>query len=91
MAKVPFPADRIHSTTLSAEPKASVLARLADEHPGADRYIFVEDKFGTLEKVGSTSDQGFGGSGFGVCQAPVRCWWVGGGSTGRRCGRRANG
>jgi hypothetical protein len=51
MAKVPLPAERIHSTTLSAEPKASVLARLAAEHPGAERYIFVEDKFSTLEKV----------------------------------------
>jgi hypothetical protein len=51
MAKVFFPADRIHSTTISAEPKASVLARLAVEHPGAERYIFVEDKFSTLEKV----------------------------------------
>jgi hypothetical protein len=52
MAKVPLPPERIHSTTLSAEPKASVLARLAAEHPGAERYIFVEDKFSTLEKVG---------------------------------------
>lgn len=52
MAKVPLPSERIHSTTLSAEPKASVLARLAAEHPRAERYIFVEDKFSTLEKVG---------------------------------------
>lgn len=52
MAAVPFPPERIHSTTLSGEPKASVLARLAKEHPGADTYIFVEDKLSTLEKVG---------------------------------------
>jgi len=51
MAGVQFPAERIHSTTLSSEPKASVLARLAEEHPGADAYVFVEDKYLTLEKV----------------------------------------
>lgn len=55
MANVPLPSERIHSTTLSAEPKALVLARLAAEHPGAERYIFVEDKFSTLEKVGDYS------------------------------------
>lgn len=53
MAGVQFAAERIHSTTLSGEPKASVLARLAEEHPGADAYVFVEDKYLTLEKVGS--------------------------------------
>jgi hypothetical protein len=58
MAQVPFPPERIHSTTLSGEPKASVLARLAEEHPGADAYVFVEDKFLTLEKVGAYKASG---------------------------------
>jgi hypothetical protein len=52
MAGIDFPADRIHSTTVSGEPKAAVLARLAGGHPGARGRIFVEDKFSTLEKVG---------------------------------------
>jgi hypothetical protein len=51
MAGITFPADRIHSTTVSGEPKASVLARLAAQHPGAADYVFVEDKHSTLEKV----------------------------------------
>jgi len=51
MAGIDFPADRIHSTTVTGEPKSRVLARLADDHPGASAYVFVEDKFGTLEKV----------------------------------------
>eukprot|EP00879_Flechtneria_rotunda_P021016 GHRR01022138.1.p1 GENE.GHRR01022138.1~~GHRR01022138.1.p1 ORF type:complete len:258 (+),score=81.19 GHRR01022138.1:393-1166(+) len=51
MAGVDFPAHRIHSTTVSGEPKSSVLAQLAAQHPGASSYVFVEDKLGTLEKV----------------------------------------
>jgi hypothetical protein len=51
MAGITFPADRIHSTTVSGEPKASVLAQLAAQHPGAAGYVFVEDKHSTLEKV----------------------------------------
>lgn len=51
MAGIDFPADRIHSTTVSGEPKARVLARLAAAHPGAAGRVFVEDKFSTLEKV----------------------------------------
>lgn len=51
MAGVPLPLERIHSTTVSGEPKAGVLARLAAEHPEASGYFFVEDKLGTLEKV----------------------------------------
>lgn len=51
MAGVDFPGDRIHSTTVSGEPKAEVLARLAEQHPDAAGYIFVEDKLSTLEKV----------------------------------------
>ena len=52
MASIQFPPERIHSTTLTGEPKASVLAQLAEEHPGAEAYVFVEDKYSTLEKVG---------------------------------------
>lgn len=51
MAGVTFPSDRIHSTTLTGEPKAGVLARLAAGHPNAAGYVFVEDKYSTLEKV----------------------------------------
>lgn len=51
MAGIDFPMDRIHSTTVSGEPKSRVLARLMELHPGAGGYVFVEDKFTTLEKV----------------------------------------
>ncbi|KAI8469636.1 MAG: hypothetical protein J3K34DRAFT_454173 [Monoraphidium minutum] len=51
MAGIDFPMDRIHSTTVSGEPKSGVLARLMAQHPGAGGYVFVEDKFTTLEKV----------------------------------------
>jgi hypothetical protein len=51
MAGIALPLQRIHSTTLSSEPKAAVLARLAAQHPGASAYVFVEDKLSTLEKV----------------------------------------
>ncbi|WIA23028.1 hypothetical protein OEZ86_009943 [Tetradesmus obliquus] len=51
MAGISFPSDRIHSTTVSGEPKASVLGRLAAQHADAAGYIFVEDKHSTLEKV----------------------------------------
>eukprot|EP00878_Enallax_costatus_P030946 GHUV01033766.1.p1 GENE.GHUV01033766.1~~GHUV01033766.1.p1 ORF type:complete len:213 (+),score=60.36 GHUV01033766.1:674-1312(+) len=54
MAGVDFPLDRIYSTTVSGEPKASVLAHLEERHPQARSYIFVEDKQGTLEKVAKT-------------------------------------
>ena len=50
-AGVVFDDSRIFSTTLSGEPKATVLARLAQEHPEAQQKIFIEDKMGTLEKV----------------------------------------
>lgn len=51
MAGVDLPIDRIYSTTVSGEPKSSVLAHLAERHPDAGKYIFVEDKHSTLEKV----------------------------------------
>jgi hypothetical protein len=51
MAGISFPAARIHSTTVSGEPKASVLGRLAAQHQDAAGYVFVEDKHSTLEKV----------------------------------------
>ncbi|KIZ05430.1 hypothetical protein MNEG_2528 [Monoraphidium neglectum] len=51
MAGIDLPPERIHSTTVSGEPKSRVLARLAEQHPGAASYVFVEDKFSTLEKV----------------------------------------
>jgi hypothetical protein len=50
-AGVVFDDSRIHSTTLTGEPKAAVLARLAEAHPNVDQKIFIEDKMGTLEKV----------------------------------------
>lgn len=52
MAGVDLPMERIHSTTLSGEPKAMVLGRLAAAHPLAHQMVFVEDKMGTLLKVG---------------------------------------
>jgi hypothetical protein len=51
MAGVDFPADRIHSTTISGEPKAQVLKQLALQHTDVGAKLFVEDKFGTLNKV----------------------------------------
>jgi phosphoglycolate phosphatase-like HAD superfamily hydrolase len=54
MARLPLPAERIYSTTLSGAPKSGVLAQLAAAHPGADDYVFVEDKLSTLEKVAAT-------------------------------------
>eukprot|EP00882_Tetradesmus_deserticola_P010232 GHRQ01010810.1.p1 GENE.GHRQ01010810.1~~GHRQ01010810.1.p1 ORF type:complete len:302 (+),score=126.20 GHRQ01010810.1:460-1365(+) len=51
MAGIAFPADRILSTTVSGEPKSTVLAHLAEQHPGAAAYVFVEDKLSTLKKV----------------------------------------
>lgn len=51
MAGVNLPAERIHSTTVSGEPKSEVLARLVEQHPDAQGYLFVEDKYSTLEKV----------------------------------------
>lgn len=51
MAGIDLPADRIHSTTVSGEPKSRVLARLAEAHPGLDDYLFVEDKLSTLDKA----------------------------------------
>jgi phosphoglycolate phosphatase-like HAD superfamily hydrolase len=51
MARVDLPEERIHSTTVSGEPKSKVLARLDAALPGACERIFVEDKHATLEKV----------------------------------------
>eukprot|EP00775_Hariotina_reticulata_P011464 gene11464-11610_t len=56
MAGVDFPPDRIHSTTISGEPKASVLKQLALHHADVDAKLFVEDKFGTLNKVAQVRD-----------------------------------
>lgn len=50
MAKIPLPADRIFSQAESGRPKTEVLVMLESRHPGTE-YHFVEDKFGTLEKV----------------------------------------
>ena len=50
MAKVPFQADRIFSQAESGRPKTEVLSMLQERHPDT-MYHFVEDKFGTLEKV----------------------------------------
>jgi hypothetical protein len=50
MAKVPIPAERIFSQAESGRPKTEVLVMLEARHPGT-HYHFVEDKFGTLEKV----------------------------------------
>ena len=50
MAKVPLPADRIWSTTVSGDPKSKMLVKLQAKHPDRE-YHFVEDKLGTLEKV----------------------------------------
>lgn len=54
MAKVPLPAGRIYSQTVSGRPKSEVLAMLQERHPGT-QYHFIEDKMGTLEKVTTTS------------------------------------
>ena len=50
LAKIPLPADRIFSQAESGRPKTEVLTLLQDRHPGT-QYHFVEDKYGTLEKV----------------------------------------
>lgn len=52
MAKVPIPPERIHSTTLTGQPKSDILKDLQQQHPGALCH-FVEDKLATLEKVSS--------------------------------------
>ncbi len=52
MARVELPEDRIFSQTVSGRPKSEVLELLQRRHPGAT-YHFVEDKLGTLEKVGA--------------------------------------
>ena len=51
-AKVDFSADRIFSTAETGQPKSEVLKQLEQKHPGTS-YHFVEDKLGTLDKVGS--------------------------------------
>ena len=51
MAKVPIQADRIFSQAESGRPKTEVLRMLEKRHPDME-YHFIEDKFGTLEKVG---------------------------------------
>lgn len=50
MANVPFQADRIFSQAESGRPKTEVLRMLEERHPNTE-YHFIEDKFGTLEKV----------------------------------------
>lgn len=52
-AKVNFCADRIFSTAETGQPKSEVLKQLEQKHPGTS-YHFVEDKLGTLDKVGSS-------------------------------------
>lgn len=52
-AKVDFSADRIFSTAETGQPKSEVLQQLEQKHPGTS-YHFVEDKLGTLDKVGSS-------------------------------------
>lgn len=52
-AKVDFSADRIFSTAETGQPKSEVLKQLEQKHPGTS-YHFVEDKLGTLDKVGSS-------------------------------------
>lgn len=56
MAKVPLDSDRIFSQTVSGQPKSEVLAMLQERHPGT-QYHFIEDKMGTLEKVGTASSK----------------------------------
>ncbi|KAL4452021.1 hypothetical protein ABPG75_007683 [Micractinium tetrahymenae] len=56
MAGIAFPLDRIFSQTVSGRPKSEVLAELAQRHPGAGAYHFVEDKFSTLEKVAAMGE-----------------------------------
>lgn len=55
MAKTPFSADRIFSQAESGRPKTEVLQMLQERHPDT-MYHFVEDKFGTLEKVIAEKD-----------------------------------
>ena len=56
MAEVPFPADRIFSQAESGRPKTEVLRMLQKRHPET-MYHFIEDKFGTLEKVSLAASQ----------------------------------
>ena len=59
LAGVSLPESRIHSTTVSGEPKSAVLARLAEaaafgddpSSSSAPQLHFVEDKLATLEAV----------------------------------------
>ena len=51
MAGVPIASEDIFSTTVSGQPKSEILVDLQREHPGMEKYHFVEDKLGTLEKV----------------------------------------
>ena len=51
-AKVDFSADRIFSTAETGQPKSEVLKQLEQKHPNTS-YHFVEDKLGTLDKVGT--------------------------------------
>jgi hypothetical protein len=58
MAGITLPLDRIFSQTVSGAPKSEVLQDLADRHPDAAAYVFVEDKLSTLEKVGGVGCTG---------------------------------
>jgi hypothetical protein len=51
MAGVPIASEDIFSTTVSGQPKSEILIDLQREHPGMEKYHFVEDKLSTLEKV----------------------------------------
>eukprot|EP00210_Caulerpa_lentillifera_P000220 g214.t1 len=50
MARVEFPMEKIISTTVSGQPKTEILHQLEQGFPDR-KYIFVEDKLSTLEKV----------------------------------------
>lgn len=49
-AGIDFAPERIYSQTVSGQPKSEVLVQLHARHPGCS-YHFIEDKFGTLDKV----------------------------------------
>lgn len=50
MAGIEFPMERIFSTTASGQPKTEVLEKIQNDHPELN-YIFIEDKFSTLDKA----------------------------------------
>lgn len=50
MAQVEFPMEKIISTTVSGQPKTEILNQLQQDFPEM-KYLFIEDKLSTLEKV----------------------------------------